>query len=102
MAESDQDAKTTAADIIDALAQGEHDALAAVRKFVDAVDQAVPTVVGADQEPPMRTQIIDAAFEMVQRLLAVSNDFARDLVDVTETTLGRVKGDEDGGDAASS
>lgn len=94
MPEDAQDKKSTAAEIIDAVAQGEHDALAAVRRFVDTVDAAVPNVVGADEEPPRRTQIIDAAFEMVQRLLAVSNDFARDLVEVTETTLGRAAGDD--------
>ena len=44
-------------------------------------------------------QIIDAAFEMVQRLLSVSNDFARDLVEVTETTLGRATGGDGGGDS---
>ncbi|MFN8104784.1 MAG: hypothetical protein U0U69_10000 [Acidimicrobiia bacterium] len=99
MPDDAQDKKSTAAEIIDAVAQGEHSALAAVRKFVDTVDAAVPNVVGADEDPTRRAQIIDAAFEMVQRLLSVSNDFARDLVEVTETTLGRATGGDGGGDS---
>lgn len=92
MAEDAQETKSTATEIIDALAQGEHDALTAVRKFVDTVDASLPNAVGGDADPTPRAQIIDAAFDMVQRLLAVSNDFARDLVDLTETTLGRATG----------
>lgn len=99
MAEDAKDTKSTAAEIIDAVAQGEHDALAAVRKFVDTVDAAVPNAVGGDSDPTPRAQIIDAAFDMVQRLLSVSNDFARDLVDVTEATMSRVT-DAGGGDGS--
>ena len=87
--------QSRANDIIDAVAAGQQDALEAVRKFVDAVDDAIPNVGGDDEPPVRRDKIIDAAFDMIERLLSVSNDFARDLVQVTEKTLSGARGTGD-------
>ena len=71
--------------LIDAVQEGEHNALEAVRRFVDTVNGAFPDVGGPEEGP--RRQIIDSAFKMVEQLLGVSNRFAEKVVTVTESTL---------------
>lgn len=78
-------ATSVAEEIIDAIEHGEIAGLEAVRKFVDSVDEALPSPDGVPS--PDREKIINSAFKMVEQLLSVSNDFARNITKATEDIL---------------
>lgn len=80
-------ATSVADDVIDAIESGELAGLEAVRRFVDSVDEALPAPDGVPS--PDREKIIDSAFKMVEQLLSVSNDFARNITKATEDILKR-------------
>jgi len=65
--------------IIDSVRQAEDTALAAVRKFVETVDEVFPDV---SVDSP-RHKIIDSAFKMTEQLLGASNELATRLVKTT-------------------
>ncbi len=69
--------------IIEGIEDVEQSSLDAVRRFVDAVDKALPELV----EDKPRRQIIDAAFDMAQNLVGASNRLARNVLDATEREL---------------
>lgn len=65
---------------------GEKSVLEAVRRFVDTVNDAFPDVT----EDGPRRQIIDAAFQMTERVVEASNKMAITLVDATEGAIGNL------------
>src|SRR5947207_280331 len=69
--------------IIESLRDAEQSALEAVRKFVDAVDDAFPDL----GEGGPRRKIIDAAFKMTEQLVGTTNQLAQRIVTVTENAL---------------
>ena len=94
MSTKSDSAPETPTEVIDALQRGEHAALEAVQRFVDAVDEAVPDLqVGEDV--PARRQITDAAFRMADELIGTSNDFARSMVRGSEQRLRSGTGSSD-------
>lgn len=84
-------------EIIDALQKGEHAALEAVQRFVDAVDDALPEPT-LGEETPGRREITDAAFRMVDDLIGTSNDFARSVVKGSEQRFRATDGSDDSED----
>lgn len=69
--------------LIDSIEEAEHASLEAVRRFVDTVDGAFPHL--SDDEP--RRKIIDAAFKMTEQLVASTNRFTQNVLDVTEKAM---------------
>ncbi len=79
---------TGAANLVDSIEDIEQSTLAAVRRFIDNVDGALPAL--SDDRP--RTKIIDSAFEMVEQLVGASNNFTRKMFDAAEEQVGARKG----------
>ncbi len=65
--------------MIESLEKNEKSALDAVKRFVDAVNDAFPDI----SEDGPRRQIIDAAFKMTEQVVEASNRMASSVVDVT-------------------
>lgn len=64
-------------DLIKSLESGQRAAIEAVRKFVETVDEALPSVTG---RPSAREKVVDAALEMADRLVTVQYDFLHTVV----------------------
>ena len=85
MATSKQQAKSSdGRRLVDSIEDVEQSTIAAVRRFIDSVDGALPAL--SDDRP--RTKIIDSAFEMVEQLVGASNKFTRKMFETTEEQLG--------------
>ena len=69
--------------LVDTIEEAERASLAAVRQFLDAVDEAIP---GLGEDRPRR-KIIDAAFRMSEQLVTASNRVARNFLDLTEKAV---------------
>lgn len=64
-------------DVLKSVEAGQRAALDAVRKFVDTVDEAIPSRgEGGDR----REAIVNAAFDMADRLITSQYDFLRNVV----------------------
>jgi hypothetical protein len=64
-------------DVFKALESGQRAAIEAVRKFVDTVEEKMPS---HDESPSRRQDIVDAAMEMADRLVHTQYDFLRNVV----------------------
>jgi len=73
-------------DLLESLDEGARAALAAVRKFVETVDRALPP---QSEGPSRREEITDSALEMAQRLVRTQYEFLRKVVDSAGSTLTR-------------
>ena len=65
-------------EVIETVDASERDALDAIGRFVEAVDQALPGG-GSTVVPGRRVEVVEAALKMVEQILGVSNDVARRL-----------------------
>jgi hypothetical protein len=72
--------------VIAAVDENERGVLDAMRRFVAAVDDALPGG-GAKEEPSRRVEIVEAALKMIEQLLGVSNDAARRLTESLRQAL---------------
>ena len=77
-------------DVFESLESGQRAAIEAVRKFVDTVDEKLPSLGG--EHPSRRQEIIDAALEMADRLVHTQYDFLRKTVDTAGKALSRADG----------
>lgn len=75
-------------EVLESVASGQRAAIEAVRKFVEAVDEALP-VIG--DRPSRRETVIDAALEMADKLVTTQYDFLRSVVRSADRTLGDPK-----------
>ncbi len=66
-------------EIIDTVGDDEKAAFDAVRRFVESVDSALPGG-GTKGSPSRRLRLVEAALDMIEQLLDVSNDAAQRLV----------------------
>ncbi len=73
--------------LIETVSDTERAALDAVRSFVDTVDGAFPDI--GDDAP--RRKIIESAFRMAEQLVGASNQFATNIVKVTERAVGDIE-----------
>jgi hypothetical protein len=74
-------------DVLESLESGQRAAIEAVRRFVDTVDEKLPSLGG--EHPSRRQEIIDAALEMADRLVHTQHDFLRKTVDSAGKALSR-------------
>jgi len=63
---------------------GQRAALAAVRGFIDTVDEALPAI---GERPSRRETVIDAALDMADRLITTQYDFLRSVVRSVDRSL---------------
>ena len=70
--------------VLKSVEAGQLAALDAVRKFLDAVDEALPAI---GDRPSRRETVIDAALEMADRLVTTQYDFLRSVVRSADRTL---------------
>jgi hypothetical protein len=73
-------------DVLHSLDEGAQGAIAAVRKFADTVDRALPP---QGDGPSRREEITSSALEMAQRLVHTQYDFLRKVVDNAGKSLTR-------------
>jgi hypothetical protein len=71
---------------LDSVEKGQRAAIEAVRKFVDTVDEKLPSL--GDEHPSTRQEIIDAALELSDRLVHTQYGFLREVVQSAGTALG--------------
>jgi hypothetical protein len=70
-------------DVFASVEAGQRTAIAAVRKFVDTVDAALP----ADVHPSRRETVIDAALDMADKLVTTQYHFLRQVVRGADRSL---------------
>jgi hypothetical protein len=73
------------AEVLRAVEDGQRAAIAAVRKFVDTVDEAIPAL---GDRPSRREQVIDAALAMADKLVTTQYEFLRSVVRSADRSLG--------------
>ncbi len=71
-------------DVFKSVETGQRAALAAVRRFVDTVDEALPAI---GDRPSRRETIIDAALDMADKLVTTQHDFLRSVVRSADRSL---------------
>ena len=71
---------------LESVEKGQRAAIEAVRKFVDTVDEKLPSL--GDEHPSTRQEIIDAALELADRLVHTQYGFLREVVDSAGKALG--------------
>ncbi len=76
MTETDRGAEISD-EVLAALQNGQQIALAAVRRFVETVNEALPPSVASTK----RQEVIDSAFHMTDRLVTAQYEFVRKVVD---------------------
>ena len=74
-------------EVLQSVESGERAAIDAVRKFVDTVDEKLPSL--GDEHPSTRQDIIDAALELADRLVHTQYDFLRNVVDSAGKSVSR-------------
>ena len=72
------------AEVLKSVEAGQRAAIEAVRKFVDAVDEALPAI---GDRPSRREAVIDAALDLADRLVTTQYDFLRSVVRDAGRTL---------------
>jgi len=72
-------------EVLKAVEDGQRAVIAAVRKFVDTVDEAIPAL---GDRPSRREQVIDAALDMADKLVTTQYEFLRSVVRSADRSLG--------------
>lgn len=75
-------------DVISTIDKSEHAALAAIREFVESVDEAIPSQDGQER-PKSRVAIVEAGLTMLDHLLGIPNDAAKRLTVAVREALPR-------------
>ncbi len=71
-------------EVLKSVEAGQRAAIAAVRKFVDTVDEALPAL---GDRPTRREAVIDAALDMADKLVTTQYEFLRSVVRSADRTL---------------
>lgn len=71
-------------EVLTSVEAGQRAALAAVRKFVDTVDESLPAI---GERPSRRETVIDAAMNMADSLITTQYDFLRSVVRSADRSL---------------
>jgi hypothetical protein len=74
-------------EVLKSVESGERAAIDAVRKFVDTVDEKLPSL--GDEHPSTRQDIIDAALELADRLVHTQYDFLRKVANSAGKSLSK-------------
>ncbi len=78
-------------DVLETVEKSQRAAIEAVRKFVETVDHALPSLPHGDG-PTARQEVVDSALEMADRLVHSQYDFIRKVIDSASKTLNRSDG----------
>jgi hypothetical protein len=78
-------------EVAQSVEDGQRAAIAAVQKFVDAIDHTLPALPHGEG-PSRRQEIIDSALEMADRMVHVQYDFIRKAVDSAGKALSQSGG----------
>ena len=73
-------------EVLESVEKGQRAAIEAVRKFVDTVDEKLPSL--GDEHPSRRQDVIDAALDMADSLVHTQYDYLRNVVDSAGKALG--------------
>jgi hypothetical protein len=71
-------------EVLKTVETGQRAAIEAVRKFVDTVDEALPAI---GDRPSRRETLIDAALDMVDKIVTTQYDFLRSIVRSADRSL---------------
>ena len=71
-------------EVLKAVEEGQRAAIAAVRRFVDTVDEVIPALGG---RPSRREQVIDAALDLADKLVTTQYDFLPSVVRSADRSL---------------
>jgi hypothetical protein len=71
-------------EVLKTVETGQRAAIEAVRKFVDTVDEAFPAI---GDRPSRRETLIDAALDMVDKIVTTQYDFLRSIVRSADRSL---------------
>ncbi len=71
---------------LESVEKGQRAAIEAVRKFVDTVDEKLPSL--GEEHPSTRKEIIDAALELSDRLVHTQYSFLREVAQSAGKALG--------------
>ncbi|MFN7150642.1 MAG: hypothetical protein ACK4V6_14355 [Microthrixaceae bacterium] len=77
-------------ELIDTIDDNEKAALRAIREFVESVDAALPGG-GTKQSPGRRVELVEAALDMIEKLLGVSNEAAQRLTESVREALPQIE-----------
>ncbi len=72
-------------EVLKSVESGQRTAIDAVRKFVGAVDESMPT--HGDDHPSRRNTIVDAALDMADKLVETQYEFIRSVIGSASETL---------------
>jgi hypothetical protein len=73
-------------EVLKTVESGQRAAIEAVRKFVDTVDEALPAI---GDRPSRRETLIDAALDMVDKIVTTQYDFLRSIVRSADRSLSK-------------
>ncbi len=73
-------------EVLKTVEAGQRAAIEAVRKFVDTVDEALPST---GDRPSRRETLIDAALDMAEKLVTTQYDFLRSVVRSADRALSK-------------
>jgi hypothetical protein len=73
-------------EVLKTVETGQRAAIEAVRKFVDTVDEALPAI---GDRPSRRETLIDAALDMVDKIVTTQYDFLRSIVRSADRSLSK-------------
>ncbi len=73
-------------DVLNSVESGQRAAIDAVRKFVETVDEAIPT---RSEHPSAREKVVDAALDMADRLVTTQYEFLRSVVRSADRSLSK-------------
>ncbi|KDE98317.1 hypothetical protein Y900_005005 [Mycolicibacterium aromaticivorans JS19b1 = JCM 16368] len=76
-------------EVLDSVKTGQQAAIAAIRKFVDTVDKALPEAVH-----PLRETLVDGALELADELVTTQYQFLRSVVRSADRTLNKLHDSE--------
>ena len=71
---------------LESVEKGQRAAIEAVRKFVDTVDEKLPSI--GDEHPSIRQELVDAGLEMADSLVHTQYGFLREVVGSAGKALG--------------
>jgi hypothetical protein len=77
-------------ELIDTIDDNEKAALRAIREFVASVDDALPGG-GTKESPGRRAELVEAALDMIEKLLGVSNEAAQRLTESVREALPQIE-----------
>ncbi len=73
-------------EVLETVEKSQRAAIESVRKFVDTVDKALPSLPHGEG-PSRRQEVVDSALEMADRLVHTQYDFIRKVIDSAAKSL---------------